>query len=118
MGYMSVTKKDVTVMRRKENEMKKFAAWYAINPNFGYGDRPVLGTLKETHRKVKVLWAEDLDNVFYKMQGEVWSPNGEVSDLIRLLGLKHTSMSVGDVVQEVSTGKYFLVENLGFSELE
>ena len=46
---------------------------------------------------VCVIEAESLDEVFSKMQGEIWSPNGEAKPLIKALELSHTSMSVGDV---------------------
>lgn len=39
------------------------------------------------------------DDVACLMQGENWSPNGEARDLIRSLGLCHTSFMAGDVVQ-------------------
>ena len=53
--------------------------------------------LGKTHRKVASLEADSLDEAYEKMQGEVWSPNGEKRNLISMLGLHHTSMSVGDV---------------------
>lgn len=49
--------------------------------------------------------ADNKEQVFQRMQGEVWSPNGEARDLIQELGLVHTSMSVGDVVVSTETGK-------------
>ena len=62
--------------------------------------------------------ANDLEEVFYAMQGEVWSPHGEAREFIRSLGLKHTSMSVGDVIYDVSARKYYVVDFIGFSELK
>ena len=41
--------------------------------------------------------AAGLEDLFEKMQGECWSPNGEAHDLIEAAGADHTSMSVGDV---------------------
>jgi hypothetical protein len=35
-----------------------------------------------------------------RFQGENWSPNGEARDLILAKGLRHTSMSVGDVIED------------------
>ena len=52
----------------------------------------------ETHVHVRSILANNLDDVFHKMQGLNWSPNGEARPLITALGLHHTSMSVGDVV--------------------
>jgi len=50
------------------------------------------------------------------MQGMNWSPYGEARELIRSKGLKHTSMSVGDVIKD-PTGAYWRVEDLGFKQL-
>jgi hypothetical protein len=41
----------------------------------------------------------DLEEIFTKMQGEFWSPNGEARTMIRSRNLLHTSMSVGDCVK-------------------
>lgn len=46
------------------------------------------------------------------MQGENWSPNGEAKELIRPLGLKHTSMSVGDIISDGEN--YWMVAPVGF----
>lgn len=59
-------------------------------------------------------WA--LEDVFCRMQAEVWSPNGEARALIQSKGLGHTSMSVGDVA--VVDGKAFVVALFGFEPLE
>lgn len=56
-----------------------------------------------------------LEDVFTWMQGEVWSPNGEAREFIRGLGISHTSMSVGDIV-ETPKG-IFLVDRVGFIKL-
>lgn len=39
---------------------------------------------------------EDKESVFYHFQREVWSPNGEQSEHIRICDTDHTSMSCGD----------------------
>ncbi len=90
----------------------KFKVFYAINPGFGYFPVPKVETLFETHRFVKFVEAKDLEDVFCKMQGENWSPNGEARKLIRLLGLKHTSMSIGDVISDGED--YWMVAPVGF----
>jgi len=38
-----------------------------------------------------------IDPIFWAMQGENWSPNGEAKTFIENIGASHTSMSVGDV---------------------
>lgn len=47
--------------------------------------------------------AESLDNAFWLLQGENWSPNGEARDFIREKGTDHTSMSVGDILFDPDT---------------
>jgi len=64
--------------------------------------------------------AEDvLDAVYEAMQGHNWSPQGEARAMIEGLGLEHTSMSVGDVIQDVrGPGRAFMVDRpVGFYEL-
>jgi len=85
--------------------------------NFGQ-EFPSVPELNETHKQVRVLRASDPEDVFYQMQGEVWSPNGEKRNLIRSLGLSHTSMSVGDVVYDRSTNKHYVVAPMGFKEIK
>ena len=50
------------------------------------------------------------------MQGEAWSPNGEARELIVSLGLHHTSMSIGDVVQDDDSA-YWMCAHLGWQRL-
>jgi hypothetical protein len=59
----------------------------------------------------------DLDAVYWKMQGENWSPNGEARSFIRRKGLGHTSMSMGDCVLDNDTGEVYLVTGVGFKKL-
>jgi predicted MPP superfamily phosphohydrolase len=42
----------------------------------------------------------NLDDIFEMMQGENYSPAGEARDLIRSSGTHHTSMSVGDIIED------------------
>lgn len=73
--------------------------------------------LTKTHVHLRNIEAKDLEDVFYQQQGEVWSPNGEARDLIRGKGLRHTSMSVGDVVVDLDTKETFVVDRFGFVSL-
>ena len=59
---------------------------------------------------------EGLDLVFYFMQGEIWSAHGEARKLIEHIGVQHTSMSVGDIIEV--DGKYHMVAGHGFKELK
>lgn len=85
-------------------------------PGAAFGEGVEVATLQRTHRPVAVIEAADLEDVFHKMQGEVWSPNGEARDLIKALGLDHTSMSVGDVVVDES-GEAHVVAFMGFQHI-
>ena len=59
---------------------------------------------------------EELDEVWRKLQGEFWSPNGEARTMIRALGLAHTSMSIGDCFR-FPNGDVFRVADEGFTKL-
>jgi len=73
---------------------------------------------KQTFVDLMTIEADNLDDVYYKMQGEVWSPNGEARGFIRSKGLEHTSMSTGDVIEDVEAGKFYMVQFFGFKECE
>lgn len=73
--------------------------WYDRNPTFMEDNIPTLATLKTTHAWVGSIACMDLERIYALMQGENWSPNGEARDVIRVRGLRHTSMSIGDVVK-------------------
>lgn len=72
--------------------------------------------LLDTHVRLGVVDETRLESIFVMMQGEVWSPHGEANSLIRSRGLRHTSMSVGDVVV-LPSGKMFMVDMHGFTAL-
>lgn len=108
--------------------MTKFEVWYFTN-TFGRDAMmgaswlkerellPTVATLETTHRRLGLFEANDLEDLFHKMQGHVWSPNGEARELIESLGdVWHTSMSVGDVVIG-GDGKAHMVDTWGFQEL-
>jgi hypothetical protein len=77
--------------------------------------KPVRSTLEQTHVYLRDVEAAGLDEVYYRSQGEIWSPNGEARELIRAKGLRHTSMSVGDVIEH--DGRFWAVASVGFNEL-
>lgn len=80
-------------------------------------DEITLDKLAETHRKVRTIDVKTPDEAFYEMQGEVWSPNGEARELILSLGLRHTSMSSGDVLHDLETGDYMICAPIGWKKL-
>jgi len=57
---------------------------------------------------------EWLEVVYYIMQGEVWSPNGEARDIVEECAVWHTSMTVGDLVIDQETGEVWVVADFGF----
>lgn len=100
----------------------KTKIWY-VNDNkpgardFRFGDVPadLIKNLKETHVLIGSMKGDaNIDNIFDLMQGENWSPNGEARDLIKQTGTYHTSMSVGDIIED-ENGIFHLVNSFGFS---
>lgn len=105
---------------------KNFTVWY-MRPDFfrdgtmGYDWAKERGFLdgqglEKTHIELGVFSAENEDDLFRKMQGEVWSPNGEARPLIRSKGLEHTSMSVGDAFVD-EEGVAWMVDRFGFKRI-
>jgi hypothetical protein len=72
---------------------------------------------EETHRFLGFVDGKSLEDVFEKMQGEVWSPEGEAREMILALGLTHTSMMMGDVAVD-SHGTFWLCDFVGWKALE
>ena len=101
------------------NKCQSFRIYYmrpAWFPEGIMGVRPDPLDLDATHIFVRTVEADNLEHVFRLCQGEVWSPNGEARDLIRKLGLGHTSMSVGDVAVDCA-GRVFMCASFGFADL-
>jgi hypothetical protein len=54
------------------------------------------------------------------MQAENWQTGEHYNGMLNLLerkGLTHASMSVGDVIQDLSTGKFYVIAPVGFDEV-
>lgn len=77
---------------------------------------PIMG---DTHKAVCHFYQKgsnvNLDKVFTWLQAENWSPNGEARELIQQLGLSHTSMSVGDIIQVDE--RFFACEPFGWENI-
>jgi hypothetical protein len=102
-------------------EMRKYEVWYMKPEWFRdgiFGGEPNGYDLAKTHVHLKDIEVEagngELERVWIAMQGENWSPNGEARPLVEEKGLRHTSMSVGDVAVCVDSGEVFLVAGVGF----
>lgn len=86
----------------------KFKVWYGKEWEEGS---------KQTFVFVKEIEAETPEEAYCEMQGETWSPNGEARPLIESLGLRHTSMSSGDALQD-ENGDYLYVAAMGFTKIK
>jgi hypothetical protein len=85
--------------------MPRYQVYYARTPTFhpsGQLGTPVLtgSALAHSHACLGEIEAASLDDAFWQMQGEIWSPHGEAREVIQFLGLGHTSMSVADVLED------------------
>lgn len=98
----------------------KYQVWYMKPEFFVDGmlgrSNPNPANLTATHVHLRNIEADGLDCAFKRMQGEVWSPNGEARELIQSKGLQHTSMSVGDVIID-DVGNVHLVAPVGFKAI-
>lgn len=99
--------------------MNTYKVFYAKEPTFRENKfrMDVKPFLKYTHTEVCSVQAANLNSVYYMQQAENWSPNGEARELIQSLGLHHTSMSIGDVIQDLTDGTYYEVAQCGFNKL-
>jgi hypothetical protein len=77
---------------------------------------PTAKTIEDTHTFVGTTCLGDLEEVFEAYQGMFVSQ--EFSDFIKESDATHTSMSVGDVAWNVSTGEMLLCDGMGWTLLE
>ena len=97
--------------------MPKYAIYYRKDPSFSLDEHLNVQDvfMQRTHALVlPAVEAKHIDHVFQMMQGEFWSPNGQAHELIENLDLKHTSMSVGDVVLDLETGIFHQADMAGW----
>jgi hypothetical protein len=106
--------------------MTLYQVWY-MKPDWfisgTFGKKPDPNNISETHVHLKDIEVEfttpksviqDLEIIWVRMQGEMWSPNGEARPLIEEKGLRHTSMSVGDLIVKNTSREIWLCKNAGF----
>ena len=96
----------------------KYQVWY-MKPSFFrgiVGNSPDPNDLSATHVHLKNIEADSREDAFDRMQAGIWSPNGEVLDLIQSKELQRTSMTIGDVLVD-ETDAVYLVTGIGFSRL-
>jgi hypothetical protein len=70
--------------------------------------------LTKTHVFLTLIEARNLEQVYFKMQGEDWSPTGGAREFVAGKGLRHTSMSVGDVAVDQNSRIAYIVDRMGF----
>jgi hypothetical protein len=76
-----------------------------------------VASLEQTHVFLFEVLGTSLENVCWQLQGENWSPRGEARPLIEQLRLRHTSMSVGDVIQAPG-GRFYICQPSGWEEMQ
>jgi len=72
--------------------------------------------LKKTHVLLGKISERNPNVIFKMMQGDNWSPDGEAKAFILKKGVRHTSMSVGDIVKV--GGKVLIIDTIGFEEID
>lgn len=100
-------------------DVQKFKVWYAKRLFTFMGDNAPknLGDLLSNWREVAEIYAESRDLAWVQMQSDMWSPNGEARDHIQELGLTHTSMSPGDILED-SEGNYWICLIIDWKRVE
>lgn len=99
--------------------MSRHMVYFLEHPQY-FGELPKKMDIQEffiNYKPVEILQADSLEEVYSRMQGENWSPNGEMRDFILAQGINHTSMSIGDVVYSQEDDKFYMVDRFGFEEL-
>lgn len=86
-------------------------------------DPPILFTvsrLPTTHIMIRELDAPNLDTVFHQMQADHWLHNEIIAfgEEIDAKGLTHSSLSPGDIVEDIAEGRWFECDLMGWRELD
>ena len=76
---------------------------------------PDPANLSVTHVFVGSVAETNEDMIFSMMQAEMWSPQNQADDMIKKLGVGHTSMSTGDII--VKGNDVLMVDKTGFVNL-
>ena len=83
---------------------------------FGQFERINPRALRETHILLgKIDGGDSLEEVFRLLSGHQWSPRGEAKGLIEAMGLDHTDMRVGDLL-ETAEG-IWVAASAGFEQI-
>ena len=109
------------VTNSESRELRQYEVYYRKDDNVGLEDKQLLEHDIETagtHAFVAEIEAKDLNEVYMYMQGEIWSPRGEMRNHIISSGNNHTSMSIGDVIKNKQTGEFWQVAFIGFERVK
>jgi hypothetical protein len=91
-----------------------FVVWHVNEPTFGLGEQY---EFPKDYSRVAVVKSDNVDDVF-RITNHIesdWTQNPEV---VTLIGNRHRSTSVGDVVEEFKPdGKKFLCAPVGWKEI-
>lgn len=79
------------------------------------GKLPDLSNLNATHVLVGNLAETNPEKIFSMMQAEAWSSQNQAQDMIKRMGVGHTSMSVGDII--IIGKQALMVDTIGFTNL-
>lgn len=96
----------------------KTQVWYMRPEWFRFGSlgsNPRVSIMPVTHILLGTIASTNPEEIFLSLQGETWSPLGRARDMLRKMGLEHTSMSVGDVL--VIEDTVYLTMRTGFSTI-
>ena len=104
--------------------MKRFNVWYKKGSVYVEGlDSPkTRKDIYDNYELVALVYGNDQEDVFTIMNGNGRGPN----PLEHFLGqsylngyseVRHTSMSVGDVAEDVATGKLYVARSAGWYEI-
>lgn len=77
---------------------------------------PTQDNLAETHVYICTSYMEDMEEIFEAFQGEFC--DATLHDLVRDAGAGHLSMSVGDILRDVTTGDLWIVEPCSFAQVK
>lgn len=103
--------------------MTHFRVWYMRPESFGTylhgSETPTIAGLAQTHVMLRSFKAEDLDAVYYEQQAFNWAQDWKATNrLLDEKGLRHTSMSVGDVIEDLLGCEYWVVRPAGFEVIQ
>lgn len=112
----------------KDGERRVFGAYYARKGNFFYGMAERMGKTENLYPKtreeferdyalVSYITATDKDDAYKGLQAEFWKGWHEVSTAAKDAGVRHTSMSIGDILIDFENDEVLIVAPVGFDKL-